>query len=74
VRGHTTAGAFGRPAGHRERVALDHEVQLVRAAAEQQVAHGAADDVHRVLAVERGDGGWPPQAFEHVPHAGHLRA
>jgi hypothetical protein len=38
---------------------------------QQHVAHGAADDVHGVLAVERGDGGGPAQAFQHI-HRCHL--
>ena len=42
---------------HGHRVAFDHEVELVRRATQQQVAHGAADHIDGVLALERGDGG-----------------
>ena len=68
---HAAAQALCGAARDRHRVALDHEVQLARLAAQQEVADGATDHVHGVLAVQRGDGGWPTEAFEHV-HGGHL--
>ena len=58
-------------ARHGDRVALDDEVELVRRAAQQQVAHGAADHVHGVLAVEGGDGGRATEAGQQI-HGRHL--
>ena len=65
----TTAGA----ACHGHRVALDHEVELVWLAFQQQVAHGAADHVDGILALERGDGGRAAEAGRQI-HGGILAA
>ncbi len=73
VRGHGAAQPFRRAARHGHRVALDHEVELVRRTAEQDVAHGAADHVDRLLALERGDGGRPAETFTDI-HERHLGA
>jgi hypothetical protein len=68
---HPAAQALGGAPRHGHRVSLDDDVQLVRRAAEQHVAHGAADHVHGVLAGERGDGGRPAEAVDQI-HGAHL--
>ena len=46
----------GEPPGKADRVALDDEVEVADRPSEEQVAHGAADDVDRRVAPPRGAG------------------
>ena len=68
--------ARDQPRRERVDVALDDDVELARLAAEQQVAHGAADEVHALHA--RGRVEQPPaarqlpQAFAQVVHGNSL--
>jgi hypothetical protein len=58
--------------GDRHGIALDDEVELLRRAAQQHVAHGAADHVDGVLALDGSDGLRPAQTFACI-HGAHLR-
>ena len=73
--GQLAPGALRRAARDVERVALDDEVELARLAAQQQVAHGAADDPDARLAGHRAQGRRVAQALEDPRgHAGTLEA
>ena len=73
MHGHAASKTLGGTARHSHRIALDHEVELVRRAAQQHVAHGSADHVDGLLALERGDGRRPAETFTYV-HERHLGA
>ena len=62
------ADRSGEPAGVRARVARDGEVDVVGVAAEQPVAHGAADQPRRLA----GEGG--ASRLERLTHTGAARA
>ena len=55
VDGQRAADPLRRPARDRHRVTLHHQVQFARLAAQQRVAHRAADDVHARLLRDGGE-------------------
>ena len=77
VHQHLAAEPLGRPARDDQRVPLDDEVEVARHAAEQQVAHRAADHPDARLSAQRrehrlGRGQGPESLQEGRRHAGNL--
>ena len=69
---HAPPEPLRRAPRHGHRVALHHEVELVRPEPQQDVPHSAPDHVHGVLALQRGHGRRPPEVPQYA-HIRHLR-